>query len=848
MFLPIICYFCNKIKNSIMRLIYRTILTIAIAAITSINIAAGDNSALAWKYVKELNPHLATPDRADYNEEFYYQNYLTSIQARNEMPWGKSVPKREFEHFVLPVRVNNENLDTARMVFYRELRDRVKNLSMEDAILEVNHWCHEKVNYRPSDARTSSPLATVRTAYGRCGEESTFLVAALRSVCIPARQVYTPRWAHTDDNHAWVEAWAGGKWYFLGACEPEPVLNLGWFNESASRGMLMHTKVAGDYDGPEEVMDRNPCYTEINVTSNYAPTSRVDIKVVDASGNPVEGATVEFKLYNYAEFYTVAKKTTDASGSTFLTAGRGDLLVWVTKSKLVATKKVSWTNSHNETIVLKDTSLPQQLDIDIVPPPLSAVLPQVTDEQRALNDRRKAQEDSIRRAYEATMPVEAWRGNHRTIQRFLDEAKNKVMARKLLEVLSAKDLRDINLDVLRDNEVALIDTSDIYCRYVLCPRVENEWLTPYKAFLGNELKDKVKDINELIGWTKENITIESETNPQRLRQQPMSVYRNRKSDKLGRAIFVVSAARSMGWPARINEVTGKLEYYSGNTWNEARFEEETTSTTATSGTLRLNFTPSDTHNNLTYYTHFTLSMIENNTPQLLTYAEEATWSNTFKNGVQLEPGIYILTTGNRQSDGSVLASITSFKIDSNKETSVDLALRELALAYYNDRQNATGALRNLHYYHNTERRQLMKGDAYNIVGIIAPSNEPTTHALHDIATCGSQLIDLGCNIVLLTLNDEQHKRFDKKQFSDLPASVIWGVDKDKLEGTGAFLCGAIMNDIVKKTNANSQTMPLIVVTDNDGNIFFSQQGYTIHLGEQILNAIKRHKTAKSQVQ
>ena len=79
---------------------------------------------------------------------------------------------------------------------------------------------------------------------GRCGEESTLLVAALRSVGIPARQVYTPRWAHTDDNHAWVEAWADGKWYFLGACEPEPVLNLGWFNAPASRGMLMHTKVS----------------------------------------------------------------------------------------------------------------------------------------------------------------------------------------------------------------------------------------------------------------------------------------------------------------------------------------------------------------------------------------------------------------------------------------------------------------------------------------------------------------------------------------------------------------------------------------------------------------------------
>ena len=107
---------------------------------------------------------------------------------------------------VIPVEVNNENLDDSRMVFYKELKERVKGLSMKDAILEVNHWCHEKVTYRPSDGRTSAPLSTVRSAYGRCGEQSTFAVAALRAVGIPARQVYTPRWAHTDDNHAWVEA------------------------------------------------------------------------------------------------------------------------------------------------------------------------------------------------------------------------------------------------------------------------------------------------------------------------------------------------------------------------------------------------------------------------------------------------------------------------------------------------------------------------------------------------------------------------------------------------------------------------------------------------------------------
>ena len=131
-------------------------------------------------------------DITDYSGDFYLQNIRSSFQAKAEMPWGKSIPEEVFRHFVLPVRVNNENLDESRWIFYDELKDRVKNLSLKDAVLEVNHWCHEKVIYTPSDARTSSPLASVRTAYGRCGEESTFTVAALRSVGIPCLLYTSP--------------------------------------------------------------------------------------------------------------------------------------------------------------------------------------------------------------------------------------------------------------------------------------------------------------------------------------------------------------------------------------------------------------------------------------------------------------------------------------------------------------------------------------------------------------------------------------------------------------------------------------------------------------------------------
>ena len=91
-----------------------------------------------------------------------------------------------------------------------------------------------QVTYRLTDDRTISAAAAWRCGFGRCGEESTFAVNAYRAVGIPARQIYTPRWAHCDDNHAWVEVWVDGSWHFLGACEPEETLDLGWYRKVPS--------------------------------------------------------------------------------------------------------------------------------------------------------------------------------------------------------------------------------------------------------------------------------------------------------------------------------------------------------------------------------------------------------------------------------------------------------------------------------------------------------------------------------------------------------------------------------------------------------------------------------------
>ena len=103
-------------------------------------ITAAEQEALMFLYA-----YMPLADVTDYPLQYFVDQVRASFRIREEMGW--KVPEREFRHFVLPVRVNNENLDTSRVAFYRELKPRVQGLSMAEAILEVNHWCHEKMTY-----------------------------------------------------------------------------------------------------------------------------------------------------------------------------------------------------------------------------------------------------------------------------------------------------------------------------------------------------------------------------------------------------------------------------------------------------------------------------------------------------------------------------------------------------------------------------------------------------------------------------------------------------------------------------------------------------------------------------
>jgi len=801
---------------------------------------------------KSMNP----ADSANRSPEFFLENAVRpALKARMEMSWGKNIPDREFRYFVLPLRVNNEALDAHRQTFYDELRTRVNNLSMKQAILEINHWCHEKATYQPSDGRTHSPLQTVSAAIGRCGEESTFTVAALRAMGIPARQVYTPRWAHTDDNHAWVEAWADGQWHFLGACEPEPVLNLGWFNAPSTRGMLMHARVPGcDYDGPEEVLARMNGNTDINVTSNYAPVDTLSVTVLDRQGKPANGAKVSFRVYNYAEFYPVVTKITEQNGQVSIIGGLGDIIVWATDGKWFGFEKFRIGTDHNAQIRLDhDNKSTFSADINITPPIQGASQVYVTDSMRDENFRRFTREDSIRNAYTSTFASETssaklandlnidnailWplmqksRGNHAVISKFLHSVpeESRYKAIKLLESISDKDLTDIPEEVLQDHIKAKDNGSEFFAPYIMSPRIAMEELTSFRSFFQTVFK--AKDIRKFqsdpqtwVEYVNKQISATLDWYPSQATMSPEAVWSNKRTSAISRDIFFVAGARSFGIPARIDPITGKVQWADNNMiWHDAIFNTALREQkSAKTGELQLLFSPTRAVNDPKYYTHFTISKIKNGEPQLLNYPDFIPWSETFRNPMSLDCGQYLIVTGQRMADGSVLSHYDIITIDKG------LAIDSMIVREDPSGIEVIGSFDAETHYKpidkETEQSILSTtGRGYYVLGLVKSGHEPSNHAFRDLSEESSALETWNRPILLLFDSQESFDRMDMSMMPKLPKNVMFGIDNN----------GKILQSLMENLRISKTESPIFIIADTFNRVVFVSQGYTIGLGRRV---------------
>lgn len=507
-----------------------------------------------------------------------------ALWIRKNIPWCREIPENIFLMDVAAYRINNEKITDCRQFFFDMLWDRVKGMSMMEAILEVNYWCAENASYHLADFRTASPVAVYNSGLGRCGEESVFAVTALRSVGIPCRQVYTPRWAHCDDNHAWVEVWHDGEWAFLGACEPEEVLNKGWFTHPASRAMLVHTKYFTCLPVKESEFSEG-FIKYVNQTSLYAHTVRLAVKVTDEQGNPMQGVLVRFELLNEAVYVSIASKETNEDGMVSVELGKGSVRITLRKDG-----KSQSVNAHSEdglvTIVYtgeEDHTPWREYRLEA---PKGAVLHPgiLTEEQKMRNQRRMQEADSMRNSriasyYKEEMGekypevkelLQAAGRNVTEVMKFLDTDDNPYRV-KLLQVLTLKDMYDLEADILEPSfqrGMAYRDTvpEEIFVPFLLNPRIEYEELTDYGQQILDYFTEEEKELfsrkpRYVWKYIEDHIADQELRDYSTLRISPVGALTLGLANEDSRKILFCAICRSLGVPAKINPVDGDVEFY-----------------------------------------------------------------------------------------------------------------------------------------------------------------------------------------------------------------------------------------------------------------------------------------------
>ena len=618
-----------------------------------------------------------------------------ALFLREHSPYCCDVPEDIFLHCVYYPRINSEELVDCRRFFYDKLQPEVEGLPATEAALAVNRWCAAQMTYESTDLRTIHPLTAYSCGLGRCGEESTFGVTALRAVGLPARQIYVPWWSHCDDNHAWVEVYTGDGWHFLGACEPEPALDRGWFVNASSRAMVVVGRRFFDYSGEglgdEQLVLKSGICLAYNQVGRYAQTAPITVTVHTPEGSPAVGAWVRFYVENTAAAACIAALETDEAGQVQLEAGLGSCLV-----EAECDGRFTWetiTVDGPQTLVLTpDQREPKEgmRDWDFSAPETghkhkSALTPAQQAEKaetlREAKQKRLARiqgywQESYQTGDPALDRVFRLAGGHaQALWDFFQTYGQP--ARQMLLHLTEKDWRDADPAVLAAHLQATNDMpnqeAETFLSYVQCPRIGYETLSDWRTAVEQALTPAQKETfrtqpEVLWNWIQDNFREGSYRWHPVLWLQPDAALKLGAADEKGRRLLFVAVLRTLGVPARLDPVDGRAQYLA----QEGFCTVEADAPQEPQAVLHLQVDPS-----MAYGQSWGLSRWCGGWQPL-----ELENQNT--EALSLAKGLYRLHTVNRLPNGNQLIRLETFRL--NEERALRAEKREAApeqlLAHY----------------------------------------------------------------------------------------------------------------------------------------------------------------------
>lgn len=787
-----------------------------------------EETALACKYLYAFMPY---SDIGNYPFEFFLDYAVNGVDLWKENPQTAELPEEIFLNYVLFHRVNEEEIAPCRTFFRKEIGDRTKDLDLKAAALEVNYWCAEEATYHCTDDRTLSAITVYRRGNGRCGEESVFAVNALRSVGVPARQVYAPRWSHCDDNHAWVEIWSDGQWYFLGACEPEQILNKGWFTNASSRAMMVHSRVFDSQLPEGEVIGKDGMVTMLNELKRYALVKRISVCVKDEQGQPVEGADVCFEVLNYSEYVPVAEVRTDAEGKAELTTGYGDIHLhaavfrdgqWLTADRHMNTEK-----EDSCEICLKPDEKDALTDVwmqaDVTAPhdaPVNTDMPDAA--QKEIGDRRFAEANAHRE-----QKVQGWVNPEVTVflnrngQGMEDTAAFSYRSR-LLDVLTEKDRTDCRAEVLEEHLEYAVPyrgtmKEEIFVDYVLNPRVDDEVLCKYRAeinahFSGEEKQELRKTPQKIWKYVDKTVISCPDKERASVITTPAGCLRTGTGSFLSKKILFVAIARTLGIPARLNPSDRSMEYMENDIFVPVLEKTEKNCEVI----LR-----SGNHTEWKYFLNWSIARMENGRYVSLKLGE-----CSFEDGMlkqKLESGRYRIITSNRLPNGNIFANEYHFTLAAGETKEVEMELREADLE--DMLENIAMPDFVLREEDGSEvKASELTSEGKHILMFLEEEKEPTEHILNEMMEQKEAFAEHTDRLLFVVRSREALETPTLSRTLNTLGNIRILYDD----------FSEITNVLGRRMYVDPDKLPLIIVTSGKLNGIYATSGYNVGTGDMLL--------------
>jgi len=193
--------------------------------------------------------------------------------------------------------------------------------------------------------------------------------------------------------------------------------------------------------------------------------------------------------------------------------------------------------------------------------------------------------------------------------------------------------------------------------------------------------------------------------------------------------------------------------------------------------------------------------------------------------IPLDPGNYMLFTGNRINDVTVLAEASFFDLAPGEHKSIDIKIR---------REEKTPEIIGKTSYNTilkTVSCKIVSLDSISKNGVveiwIEPGKEPTRHIFSDIPLLKEEFDGWGGWFVFFMDPASKTDSFKPSDVKGLPKNSLFVWDNNF----------EIFKSLFPEKEIKLLQLPILFYADENGNILYFSEGYKIGIGDQILKSI-----------